>query len=314
MSTWTARRAAISLTRDPAERRHRFALTVSAYLLVAFTIVLAVFGFDYYTLDQTHRVFSPKHLWLKPSGAVGIRLGILGVLFFLLIYLYAVRKRWPWLAKRGNSKHWLNFHVLLGLAAPVMITFHSSFKFQGIAGVAYWVMMAVALSGFVGRYIYAQFPKSLGSAEMSLRELEAQSAQLTEQLHAQEVFSPEDIAPLSQLPDARVVQNMPAVSVLLFMLRKDLTLPVLIWRLRRRALRRRFAYVTLGGLLPARNRELERAITTVRRQATLSKKIFFLSKTEELFRLWHVVHRPFSYSFSILACIHIFIVLLFGYH
>src|SRR5260370_38340092 len=98
-----------------------------------------------------------------------------GVLLFLFIYLYPLRKKWAWLGRQGSSQRWLDFHVLLGLIAPVVITFHSSFKFSGIAGIAYWIMVLVALSGVVGRYIYAQIPRSLNLAELSLQECTGKS-------------------------------------------------------------------------------------------------------------------------------------------
>ena len=39
----------------------------------------------------------------------------------------------------------------------------------GMAGVAFWIMTAVALSGVVGRYLYAQIPRSLNAAVSALR-------------------------------------------------------------------------------------------------------------------------------------------------
>jgi hypothetical protein len=33
-----------------------------------------------------------------------------------------------------------------------------------------------------------------------------------------------------------------------------------------------------------------------------------------MFHLWHVIHRPFSYSFAILACVHIGFALFIGYY
>jgi hypothetical protein len=143
------------------ERMHRIYLGV-AYLIAGLLLVgMLIYGFDYYWLSPAHRALSPKHAYLKPSGAIGLRLGMIGFFMFLLIYLYPLRKRWAWLGRQGSSRHWLDFHVLLGLAAPMVVAFHSSFKFSGIAGVAYWIMIVVSLSGVVGRYIYAQIPRSL---------------------------------------------------------------------------------------------------------------------------------------------------------
>jgi len=39
----------------------------------------------------------------------------------------------------------------------------------------------------------------------------------------------------------------------------------------------------------------------------------FLSKTHQVFHLWHVVHRPFSYSFAMLVCVHVGVAVSMGY-
>jgi hypothetical protein len=89
--------------------------------------------------------------------------------------------------------------------------------------------------------------------------------------------------------------------------------PFRIARLRNGALRGSEHITTLGGLLPTRQRELERAIAIARAEASLAKRILFLSRTQQVFHLWHVVHRPFSYSFAVLALIHIGVVLMMGF-
>jgi hypothetical protein len=61
------------------------------------------------------------------------------------------------------------------------------------------------------------------------------------------------------------------------------------------------------------NRALERAIDAARDEAALAKRILFLSRSQQVFHLWHVVHKPFSYSFAALALIHIFVVINLGY-
>ena len=305
MSVVAASRVATAPAVSSAERRHRFLLYLSALAAIAFVLALAIYGLDYYTLDQAHRALSPKHAELKPSGTIGIRLGIFGVVLFLAIYLYAFRKRWGWLSRQGNTRHWLNYHILLGNLAPAVITLHAAFKFGGIAGIAWWIMMMVVLSGFVGRYIYSLIPHTLGAAEISLHELRQQGEEMARQLGSQKMLSPADLALLFRLPDASRVQAMSSVAVLWMALRYDLTLPFQIRRLRRKALG--------SDRLSFGSRDLENVISSVRRQAALSKKILLLSKTQEIFRLWHVIHRPFSYSFAILAGIHIVVVLLFGY-
>ena len=303
----------LSRARDASgERVHRFLLTAGYVFAGLMVLALAVYGFDYYFLDSAHRPFSLKYPVLRPNGSVGLWLGVLGLGMFLLIFLYPLRKRWPWLKSKGSTRHWLDFHVLLGLTAPMIIAFHASFKFRGIAGMAFWIMTAVALSGVVGRYLYGQIPRSLSAAELSLQEARKLEAEITTQLAVQQVVPAEALAPVFRLPEARSVESAPMVLALGSMFLVDLQRQFRIARLRLRCLGAREAFATLGGLLPSGRPELERVIGIARRQAALSKRILFLSRSQQVFHLWHVVHRPFSYSFAVLALLHIGVVLLFG--
>ena len=172
MSQSTAAQAVI-YNRENSEKKHRSRVLAAWIVSMAFVASIAAYGFDYYILSWKDRPFSPKHMLLRPSGPVGVNLGVFGVLMFFLIYLYPLRKRWGWLGRQGNPRHWLDFHVVLGAAAPLVIALHSSFKFGGIAGMAFWIMTAVTASGFIGRYLYSQIPRSLNAAELTLKEIPA---------------------------------------------------------------------------------------------------------------------------------------------
>jgi hypothetical protein len=103
------------------------------------------------------------------------------------------------------------------------------------------------------------------------------------------------------------------LAALCWMIYLDVKRPFQVSWLRLRAAGFVAWIVSLFGILPTRKPELEVAIQTARRQAALSKRILFLSRTKQVFNLWHVVHRPFSYSFAILAILHIVVVLGMGY-
>lgn len=297
------------------EHTHKTILKVAYLTACLLTIALLIYGSDYYWLAAAYRALSPKHAYLKPSGTIGLRLGMLGFLMFLLIYLYPLRKKWGWLGRKGNSRHWLNFHVLLGLSAPVVITFHSSFKFSGIAGVAYWLMILVSFSGIVGRYIYAQIPRSLNYAELSFKEAQEKGTELAAQLQALGILTQRDIASLVRLPNLQQAERLSLAGALLDMLLFDAAFPFRVWRLRQKMLwshtRNVFA---IAGFRHSRNISLERAISLAREQMLVSKKIIFLSKSQRMFQLWHVIHRPFSYSFALLATIHVVLMLMLGYY
>lgn len=293
---------------------HRFWISAALIVACAITLALAIYGYDYYTLDAASRALSPKHDLLKPSGTIGVRLGLFGVALFLLLYLYAIRKHWKWLARQGNSRHWLDFHVLLGIFAPLIVTFHSSFKFKGIAGVAYWIMVAVAISGFVGRYLYSQIPRSLGAAEVSLKDLRMQIDRHSQELSGQKILSAADLAPLLQLPSAAKVESLSLLGVLWLALRYDLRRSWRLRALRRKALRSAGDSVAFGGMLDSTHAQVEHVIECVKEQAALSKKTLLLAKSQQLFQLWHIIHRPFSYSFVVLGGIHVVVELMLGYY
>lgn len=295
------------------ERSHRWQLLAGYLLAIALVLGLFIYGFDYYTLDAAHRPFSSKHAVLKPSGTVGLKLGEFAFLLFCTIFLYPLRKHWRWLSRQGTSKNWLDFHVLAGIAAPVLVAFHSSFKFQGFAGVAFWVMTAVALSGVLGRYVYAQIPRNLSSAELSMSELEQQHTMLAQRLTARGVLPVADLNSLLRLPSAAMVSGLPLMVALVYMIVLDLMRPLRIAHVRRQALGWGEKFTTLGGLLRTRRQALERAIDAARDQALLSKRILFLSRAQMVFHLWHVIHKPFSYSFAALAAVHIAVVTMMGF-
>lgn len=301
------------LAREDPERGHKLRLFLAWMLALAFVLVVAGYGFDYYTLGAADRPFSPKHQILRPSGSVGMKLGLLGVLLFFLIYLYPLRKKWGWLARQGNSRHWLDFHVVLGTAAPVIIAFHASFKFGNIAGMAFFSMLAVTLSGFVGRYLYAQIPRKVNAAELSMKEMEEMEESMRARLAEQQLTFGSRLEALYKLPTRQEVARMPMMLALTRMIWIDCKRPLRLSLLRLEATGFGSWIASIGGLRRTGDVKLELAIDVARKQASLSKRILFLSRTQQVFHLWHVVHRPFSYAFAILAVIHIALALYMGY-
>ena len=64
----------------------------------------------------------------------------------------------------------------------MLVTLHTSFKFNGIISAAYWSMVLVMLSGFVGRYLYVRIPRSIRGNELTRAELEAEADELKDSL------------------------------------------------------------------------------------------------------------------------------------
>jgi hypothetical protein len=301
------------LARDDAEKGHRTRVLLAWLLAAAVVLVIAGYGFNYYTLSAAQRPFSPKHELLRPSGSIGMKLGVFGVFLFFLIYLYPLRKHWGWLGRQGNSRHWLDFHVVLGTTAPFIIAFHSSFKFGNIAGMAFWSMLMVTLSGFVGRYLYSQIPRGLSAAELSRQELQEKEEIFRKELEEQKRTFGYCIEALYHLPSPEHVASTPIVEALFSMILIDFKRPFQASLARLQAVGFGTWLFSFCGLRHTPDRKLERAIEVAQTQAALSKRVLFLKRTQQVFQLWHVIHRPFSYAFAILAMLHIGIALLMGY-
>jgi hypothetical protein len=282
-------------------------------LALTITLVIGGYGLNYYTLSAADRPFSPKHDALRPSGPLGIKLGTFGVFLFFLIYLYPLRKKWGWLARQGHSRHWLDFHVVLGTLAPVIVAFHATFKFGNVAGMAFWSMLAVTLSGFVGRYLYAQIPRHLNAAELTMKEMAEIEESMRRELAAQNLSFGKRMEKLYDLPTPQDVNRLPMLIALIYMIRIDLRRPFRVSLLRLQSAGFGAWLGSLFGFVRTRDAKLEHAISVAQKQAKLCKRILFLSRTEQVFHLWHVVHRPFSYAFAILALIHIGLALYMGY-
>jgi hypothetical protein len=305
--------AATSVAVPDAEKSHRVRLYALYALAIAINLAIFIYGFDYYKLSAIDRPFSPKHHLLRPSGPVGLYLGFFGVALFLGIFLYPIRKHWPWLATIGSTRHWLDIHILMGLTAPAIVAFHSTLKFKGLAGMAFWIMFAVSASGVVGRYLYGQIPRKVTTAELSMRELQDLQAHLAQQLAAQNLLPEADLRALLRLPDANRVARLPMVVAIVYMILLDVARKFRVARLRRHALKGSESLTTLLGFLPTSHREVERAIHAAAEEAALSKRVLFLSRSQKVFHLWHIVHKPFSYAFAVLALIHIGLQFVLGY-
>jgi hypothetical protein len=302
-----------SVKNNQKEGGHRIRVALAAAASVALLASIAIYGADYYFLPIDQRPFSEKHDLLRPGGAIGIKLGVLGTVLFFIIFLYALRKVIPWLGRFGSARHWMDFHVIAGVTAPIVIAFHASFKFHGIAGIAFWIMLAVALSGIIGRYLYSQIPRSLNAAELSLSELQMSERELADALLEQSVYSAEQLNRVLHVPSAAHIRRIGPLLAIGEMVALDLNRPFQIAGLRRASSGVGAQLRSFGGLFSTGNAEVEHIVRLVRQKAALSKRVVFLDQTQKVFHLWHVIHRPFSYAFAVLAVIHIAVVMGFGF-
>lgn len=265
---------------------------ISAYIFVGLD------GWQYYTTPAAVRGYTAGHQLLRPAGRVGHLFGVLGFLMMLVPVAYAMRKKIRRLRDVGSMKTWLEVHVFCGVIGPVFVTFHTSFKFGGIVSVAYWSMIAVVLSGFVGRYLYMRIPRSLRGLELGQADLDRRAGELGRALSDAAV--PDRLLHAIDTFEQRVV---PATEV------SYLALFAGDGQLRREVARFRAEVTAIDGAPDVH----EEVIAIATERATLLRRTAYLRKTKRLFDLWHVFHMPLVYVMFAIVVGHVVLTLYMGY-
>jgi len=151
---------------------HRIYLGILATIVLVVLFLLIHNGLSYYSSGVEGRVVHPDHNDLRSSGILGHGLGIAGSLAIITgVASYMIRKRSRSLSRTGLLKHWLEFHIFLCTLGPVLILFHTAFKFGGLVAVSFWSMTAVFLSGIAGRFIYIRIPRSIEGRVLTVNEI-----------------------------------------------------------------------------------------------------------------------------------------------
>lgn len=262
---------------------------------------ILLWGAPYYLSVFSQRAFHPQHHLLKPSGLIGQSLGIVGTGMMCVTFLYYMRKHWSFL-QFGSQKQWLRVHIFMGLAGPFLITIHTTGKLLGLAALAFYSMMAVVLSGVVGRYLYRQIPRTKKGQELSLQQIETQLKVWVDKLHANQTRDEVLEAVEEYLSHIRK-QTGGLVRILAFIVFDDLKTPINVYRAWRIA--------RIDTDVPRRRRLALRRL--ILRQRKLLKRLAILDASQRLFSLWHIFHRPFTFLATVLIFLHIAITTYFRY-
>lgn len=243
----------------------------------------------------------------EPGDDFGYTLGLIGGLLMVSQLVYPLRKRYSWLARLGMMNSWFRYHMVIGIAAPMLIVFHSTFKLGSTNGsIAMYTMLLVAASGLVGRYFYGHVNQGLYGRQRTLGDV---TAELQASLNGvQSVFVlRSDLEP-----------RLMAFHRYAF----DANLP--LWR-------RAWRFLTLrrkGRLLNRRLRkDAKRTLRRRRRDDHVDKTELMLSYQlakeqfgrfieavvdasqfrlwERMLSIWHLVHVPFIYLLVFSGLVHV---------
>lgn len=275
------------------------------YLLVTgifVTITLLTYlGFSYYLLPEEERFFYEGHSALKPGGVLGHGFGIIGsfcIIFGILIYV--ARKRIRAMSRWGLLKYWLEFHIFLCTLGPILILFHTTFKFGGLVAISFWSMVAVFLSGIIGRFIYLQIPRSIEGRELSLAEVQNMKTNIGTVLGDSYRLDEESINILVDSTRKKVRMYHSNFFIRFFNRLSD----------NRMTIRRVKSVVKKNKLSRIERRNI---LNLVKHEITLNRRIERLVTMQSLFKYWHVAHFPFAIVMLVIMVIHVTVTIVLGY-
>jgi len=273
-----------------------YSLYIFAFLIL---VLISVNGWHFYATPYQQRPYLPDYKLWKPGGFYSHGIGIAGTLMMILLLFYSLRKRLRLFQHFGNLSRWLDVHIFLGIFGPAFVILHSTFKLNGLVSVSFWSMVAVALSGIIGRYLYIQIPRRIDGHALTIEEtnqiLELQKARLVRDYD----LSNSELALIESRFLAKSGQEKNWVGSLFALFSFS-------FRLRRvpHFFKKHF------GINKAHTKELVQSLKQIVR---LEYQIKMWNRVHRLFHAWHVFHKPFAIIMYLIMIIHVGIAIWLGY-
>jgi hypothetical protein len=237
----------------------------------------------------------------------GYWLGVAGGVMMLLLFAYPLRKHARFMQRLGPLKYWFVVHMVFGIAGPLLILVHSTYKIGSMnAAIALTCMIVVALSGIVGRFLYRHIHRGFLGEKISLRELQLEAGFEQDAVKSRFYFAPDVEIRLLAFEAATLEggTSLPAH------LRRVFVLPVqqrLVYLRCRREVDMTLDRVARHRGWPRKDLEnrKRRARRLVRDYLSAVVNVAQFAAYDRLFSLWHVLHIPFVYVLVVSAIAHV---------
>lgn len=226
------------------------------------------------------------------SGLFGHGIGIVGFLLMLTTEtLYSLRKR-SRQARWGRLATWLQFHIFTGLVGPFMVLLHTSWRFNGLAGVVLLLTIIIVLSGVVGRYIYTAVPRTADGVVIEAAQLERDIAEAEQRIQGWLKSQPQAAGVLNRWLHRPEQAQRGGARWIAGRVANDWTYRWRWWRQKRR----------LDPSVRASADELGRLL---QRRNLLDRQLASLASARRMLSLWHSIHIPIGVVLFTAAFVHV---------
>ena len=161
-------------------------------------------------------------------------------------------------------------------------------------------MVAVFLSGVIGRFIYIQIPRSIEGRELSLSEVRDLKSDISDIIKNNYSLSQESVSIITKSTQkkAEVISG----NIFSRTFRK-----YFVDRRNVRNVKKKLKQNKLS------RKESNQILKLVNNEISLNRRIDRLTTMQNLFKYWHVAHLPFAIIMLIIMIIHVVVTLTFGY-
>ncbi len=228
----------------------------------------------------------------------------------LVLLTYPLRKRLKIFHRFGPLKPWFRFHMFLGVAGPIAIIFHSTFKWDTAnAFVAMMSMLLVAGSGVIGRYIYLRLHDGLYGHQLTLGELQGDVGEQAKGILQTFSWAPQIVELLTTFRNEALVPR----DNWWHGLTRFFTLPVKSWRVRRAAARHLRAHLEARAVERQwtdnkRERRETQFMNLIRDYCKSVRNAAQYGAYTRIFSWWHILHIPLVYLLAATAAYHVLAV------
>ena len=245
-----------------------------------------------------------------PGDDFGYYLGVVGGLMMLALLLYSLRKHIRFMRNCGATKHWFRLHMVLGIAGPTLILFHSTFRVGSLnATVALACMILVASSGVVGRVIYRKIHHGLYGRSATLHEVQSNLGMIGSDVKSIFHFAPHIEKRLKEFEASTLTEHNGAwsrfMSFVIVGIRSRWTYLMVTRELKR--IGRIHAEKHQWDAIKLENR-LMAGMMAIRKYLNAVIDVARFSTYERLFSLWHILHIPFVFMLIISGIAHVIAV------
>ena len=237
----------------------------------------------------------------EPGKGIWRLLGWGGSSMMVVMMFYTVRKRFAFMSVFGSMRRWLSLHMFLGIMGPLLITFHTTFKFHGLVATSFWCMITTMVFGILGRYIYVQIPRSISGTELGVQGIEAMVANIESRLEGYRANATHSSFLSTRDCPAEQASSMSLPAALALMAWTDF--------------KNRLRIMRVAGILKARFNLAYRVrrdiVAHLRRKAALIRKRNFLTTSHRMLHYWHVFHIPLAIVMFLIMFMHIAVYYIF---